>query len=86
MGGESFGTGGEELGVWCVRSKKRLAYVAAELGVRLSTVSKWRTGVGRPCLRNAVALERLTDGQVHVSLWGEDYASMMRSLKAKDAA
>jgi len=54
--------------------------LAAELGVSQGTISKWLRGVTQPSLVHALALERLTSGQVRAAELRPDYRDLIERM------
>lgn len=59
----------EKLQQWLDEHQRTQVWLAEQLGTRQAAVSRWLTCGRKPNLRNAIAIEQLTGGQVPANGW-----------------
>ena len=50
-------------------NKSRLQYMADKMGVSVGAIHSWKTGKNKPSIKNAIKIEKMTNGFVKLTDW-----------------
>lgn len=80
---ETSDSGRGQLRAWRKSTERTLKECSEAVGVSHSLWSEWEQGTRKPTLEGAIGIEKLTEGNVPVEVWGFSASSLLAVAAAR---